>query len=69
MKTFLTQMPGPGGNPTMLNACSPYASTGPMGHGTITGPSKNSSRQLSFGAAISFNCTHCYVIDGGLDDE
>jgi hypothetical protein len=41
----------------MPNACSPYASTGPMGRGTITGPSKNSSKPLSFEAAISFNCT------------
>jgi hypothetical protein len=28
-----------------------------MGRGTITGPSKNSSKPLSFEAAISFNCT------------
>jgi hypothetical protein len=41
----------------MPNACSPYALTGPMGRGTITGPSKNSSKPLSFEAAISFNCT------------
>jgi hypothetical protein len=34
-----------------------FALTGPMGRGKITGPSKNSSKPLSFEAAISFNCT------------